>query len=65
MRIYPYDLAGGSVDLTDSIVDPGMLVRNQFITQTLETGSLNTVFLDTALAVDPTRNCGLASMHVD
>lgn len=44
---------GGSVDLTDTMVDPGFMVRNQFITQMLETGSLNTVFLDTALAIDP------------
>ena len=36
---------GGSVDLTDTTVNPGTLITNQFITQSLETGVLNTVYL--------------------
>lgn len=56
---------GGSVDLTDTTVNPGTLVTNQFITQSLETGVLNTVFLDNPIAVDPTQELwiGIRANH--
>lgn len=46
---------GGSIDWTDTTVDPGTMVCNQFVTQSLAIGSLNTVPLDTAVAIDPTQ----------
>lgn len=50
-----YVWQGGSVDLANEVIDPGTLMATQPITQTLEIGSLNTVALETPLAVDPTQ----------
>ena len=46
---------GGSIDLMDTTITSGSEIRNQIITQELQTGVLNTVYLDNPVAVDATQ----------